>query len=218
MRHKLPLLAAIISLLTLSPLFAEKTGVIIRISDFQRDSLQRLQAIKEATESPRISLDINISNISYSKTAPSQIEGYQMNIRVLNVSARNYPPESYQISNIKYSAIGRVSSFEYVGKGVPQLCVAAGTHHMTAPVSRKNNAPPPMLPLSSQARVAMGALFGRDFQNVTVKTDPIKQKIAFEIQNEVLSLGRDVYFSENGDQRIMMPFRCSPQNKILSVI
>lgn len=212
MRQKLSLFSALICCLTASPLFAEKSGVVIRISDFQRDSLQRLTAIKEATESPRITLDISIFNISYSKTSPSQVEGYRMNIRVLNISPKNYPPEGYQISNIKYSPIGRVASFEYFGKNMPQACVAAGTHHMTAPISRKNNTPPPMLPLSSQTRLAMGTLFGRDFQNVTVKTDSIKQRLAIEVQNEVFALGRDVYFFENGDQRITLPFRCTPKN------
>jgi hypothetical protein len=188
---------------------AEKSAVSIRISDFHRDSLQRLTAIKEVTESPKVTLDINISNISYLTENPGAVNGYQVNLRILNVSPKNYPPASYQISNIKYTQIGRVYSFDYVGQGQPQQCVKSSTHHMAAPISKKTNTPPPMLAISAESRKAMSALFGKDFQNVMVKTDPIKMKYAADAQNEVFSLGRDIYFSENGSSRITIPFDCS---------
>lgn len=199
----------LLNFLIVTSSLAGKSGVIVRISDFQRDNLQRLRSIKEITESPQITLDLSISNITYLSSSPSQIEGYQINIRILNVSARNYPPESYQISNIKYSPIGRISSFEYFGK-TPMKCVATGTHHLVAPISKKNSDSPPMLALSTPAKGAMNTLFGMDFQNVTVKTDTIKRKFALEIQNEVYALGKDIYFSHNGEFKITLPFNCTP--------
>lgn len=190
------------------PALADADSVKVKVFGFEQDKLKRLSAIREVSESPNRTFDIRLSEITYFKSSPSLVEGYQITIRVLNASPRDYPPENYFITGLKYSPIGRVSSFEFQSKGMPQLCEANGTHHMVAPISKSNNSPPPMLALSSPAKDGMALLFGRAYQNVTVKTDDVKQRFALEIQNEVFALGRDIYFSQHGARPIPIPFSC----------
>lgn len=212
MKLNLRIIATYFALATLYIPFqalADVDSVKVKVFGFEQDKLKRLSAIREVSESPNRTFDIRLSEITYFKSSPSLVEGYQITIRVLNASPKEYPPENYFITGLKYSPIGRVSTFEFNSKGLPQLCVANGTHHMVAPISKSNNSPPPMLALSAPAKEGMALLFGRAYQNVMVKTDDTKQRFASEIQNEVFALGRDIYFSQHGTKPVTIPFSCS---------
>ncbi|HLB58607.1 MAG TPA: DUF4157 domain-containing protein [Bdellovibrionota bacterium] len=188
--------------------YANTDGVIVRVSEIEKDNLNRLKAIQETSESSSRRLEISINNISYDKQ--HRVKGYHMTARVLHLPLKDYPSESYEIYEIAYSPIKRIASFRYATPSSNFFCTANGTHHLVDPIPMKRgvNYTPPMLALSSQGKVGMEQLFGKDYQRVRVRSNQIKEKSADSMQAEALSIGRDLYFSQHGANPVQIPFEC----------